>query len=240
MRLLRIVLALLLWIAAVIPPQPMRALRDVMAGFNRAHLRRLAPAPFVAVALALFAMADYERLLKTKARDYDQVKHSRVDEAAIRRAEHALGMSRYYEEARRFAALVTRRSQELDLSLLVVTGGGPGIMEAGNRGAHEVEGKSIGLNIKLPFEQGANRYIVQVLKKKKVALIGDTTGSGSPTNTLTDSGTTTPDSIGGNGVASTNWNMDGYKLVDYCVPWKMSAADIAAVDAYYVSACGIS
>lgn len=55
-------LALVLWIAAIIPPEPMRALRDVMAGFNRAHLRRLAPAPFVAVSLALFAMADYERL----------------------------------------------------------------------------------------------------------------------------------------------------------------------------------
>jgi predicted Rossmann-fold nucleotide-binding protein len=44
-------------------------------------------------------------------------------------------MSRYYDEARRFAALVTERSRELDTPIYVVTGGGPGIMEAGNRGA---------------------------------------------------------------------------------------------------------
>ena len=56
------ILALLLWIAAVMPPRPAQALRDVMAGFNRAHLRRLAPVPLVAAALILFAVSDYQRL----------------------------------------------------------------------------------------------------------------------------------------------------------------------------------
>ena len=85
------------------------------------------------------------------------------DAQAIRRAETMLGMSRYYEEARRFAALVGRRSRALATPIYVVTGGGPGIMEAGNRGAHEVGAKSVGLNIVLPHEQQPNPYITPAL-----------------------------------------------------------------------------
>ena len=68
--------------------------------------------------------------------------------------------SRYYEEARKLASLISKGSGTSDhLHFVVVTGGGPGIMEAGNRGAHDGGAENIGLNIVLPFEQKPNEYI---------------------------------------------------------------------------------
>ena len=85
------------------------------------------------------------------------------DPTALRLAQTQLAMSHYYEEARRFAALVTQKSRGLSTPVYVVTGGGPGIMEAGNRGAFDVGGKSIGLNIVLQHEQAPNPYITPEL-----------------------------------------------------------------------------
>jgi len=66
----------------------------------------------------------------------------------------------YYDEARKFARIVTERSMETyGRELVIVTGGGPGVMEAGNLGAYEAGGQSIGLNIVLPHEQAPNAYV---------------------------------------------------------------------------------
>jgi uncharacterized protein (TIGR00730 family) len=86
--------------------------------------------------------------------------------AALKRARRAVDSSKFYEDARQLANLLTTWTKTLDSPnhrFVVCSGGGPGIMEAANRGALEAGGKSIGLNINLPFEQGLNRYTTEGL-----------------------------------------------------------------------------
>ncbi|WP_062762266.1 LOG family protein [Falsirhodobacter sp. alg1] len=73
-------------------------------------------------------------------------------------------LSHFYEEARRFARMMTERSMAGGgHEDVICTGGGPGVMEAGNRGAQDAGGRSIGLNIVLPFEQAPNAYVTPEL-----------------------------------------------------------------------------
>src|SRR5690606_5589396 len=79
-------------------------------------------------------------------------------------ARRQLAGARHYEEARRFAEIVSSRFQrEGRRDFVVGTGGGPGIMEAANRGAHEAGARSIGLNLTLPHEQRPNAWITPEL-----------------------------------------------------------------------------
>jgi uncharacterized protein (TIGR00730 family) len=87
--------------------------------------------------------------------------------ADIERLQNALRLARYYEEARALSRMLTEWSQEICHSgrdgFVLASGGGPGMMEACNRGAHEAGGRSIGLNISLPLEQDPNPYITPEL-----------------------------------------------------------------------------
>src|SRR3954464_5560507 len=84
----------------------------------------------------------------------------------LSKSRKAVEWARFYEDARELARLLTAWSVTLQSEnhrFVVTSGGGPGIMEAANRGAREAGGKTIGLNIRLPFEQGANPYITDGL-----------------------------------------------------------------------------
>ena len=92
--------------------------------------------------------------------------HSSQLAARRKEALASVDMARYYEDARRLAFLLTQWSIQIPARrhrFVVTTGGGPGIMEAANLGAQEAGGKTIGLNINLPFEQNPNPHITPAL-----------------------------------------------------------------------------
>ncbi len=95
-----------------------------------------------------------------------ELEEGTTSELRLHRAEAAVEMAQYYEDARRLAYMLTEWSKTLKSRrhrFVVTSGGGPGIMEAANRGAQDAGGKTIGLNIKLPFEQAPNPYVTPSL-----------------------------------------------------------------------------
>jgi hypothetical protein len=125
-------------------------IQDTVVFFGSARFHSLSQAEQAVVSLTPTASAP-------AAPGHEQVAH---------RAHRAVDMAHYYEDARRLAHMLTDWSMTLPGKrhrFVVTTGGGPGIMEAANRGAHEAGGKTIGLNISLPSEQEPNPYITPAL-----------------------------------------------------------------------------
>jgi len=112
-------------------------------------------------------MVERETALKRLGVIEQEVKAHPNDRKLLRAlyvAERMVGKSIYYEDARKFGQLVGKSGKGADdCRVTLMTGGGPGIMEAANRGAYDVGAKSIGLNIKLPHEQYPNPYVTSDL-----------------------------------------------------------------------------
>jgi hypothetical protein len=110
-------------------------------------------ARFVSPEQASYQLAHAQQQLAQQPTDADA-------QQALADAKRQVRNSRYYQEAQRFAGLVTSHSLECPkTAVTIISGGGPGVMEAANRGAYEAGGQSIGLNIVLPHEQQPNPYI---------------------------------------------------------------------------------
>jgi uncharacterized protein (TIGR00730 family) len=145
--------------------RPLRILAEYLEPLRRLKHQNIQDTVVFFGSARVHSRADATRALdRLKQRRGDP--RSRAHLAAVKRSRKAVEWSRFYEDARELAHKLTVWSLSLESPrhrFVVCSGGGPGIMEAANRGAHEAGGKSIGFNIRLPFEQGANRFLTEGL-----------------------------------------------------------------------------
>ena len=140
-------------------------IQDTVVFFGSARFRALDEAHHQ---LRLLANEGSEELAPAEEQPASgsELAHGQPSELKRKRAEAAVEMARYYEDARTLAHAMATWAKKLPgrrHRFVVTSGGGPGIMEAANRGAWEAGAKTIGLNIVLPFEQVPNRYITPAL-----------------------------------------------------------------------------
>jgi uncharacterized protein (TIGR00730 family) len=144
--------------------RPLRILAEYLEPLRRLKQQNIQDTVVFFGSARVHSRADATRALDRLRKRGDARSKARL--AAIKRSRKAVEWSRYYEDARELAHKLAVWSLSLESPrhrFVVCSGGGPGIMEAANRGAYEAGGKSIGFNIRLPFEQGANRYITDGL-----------------------------------------------------------------------------